>query len=52
MRRHAELLVEQFTAGSRTPGRGERDGCTDFRKHVAWYLKGSRSGASCAANSR
>ncbi|WFE46945.1 tRNA dihydrouridine synthase DusB [Verrucosispora sp. WMMD1129] len=40
MRRHAELLVEQFTAGSRTPARGERDGCTDFRKHVAWYLKG------------
>ena len=32
MRRHAELLVEWF--GS------ERDGCTDFRKHVAWYLKG------------
>lgn len=40
MRRHAELLVDQFTAGSRTPERGERDGCTDFRKHVAWYLKG------------
>lgn len=40
MRRHAELLVEQFSAGARTPGRGERDGCTDFRKHVAWYLKG------------
>ncbi|MGS2617633.1 tRNA dihydrouridine synthase DusB [Micromonospora sp. LZ34] len=40
MRRHADLLVEQFSAGSRTPGRGERDGCTDFRKHVAWYLKG------------
>ncbi|MEV4493572.1 tRNA dihydrouridine synthase DusB [Micromonospora coxensis] len=40
MRRHAELLVDQFTAGSRTPARGERDGCTDFRKHVAWYLKG------------
>ncbi|MER7444663.1 tRNA dihydrouridine synthase DusB [Micromonospora avicenniae] len=40
MRRHAELLVEQFSAGERTPGRGERDGCTDFRKHVAWYLKG------------
>jgi nifR3 family TIM-barrel protein len=32
MRRHAELLAEGF--GS------ERDGCTDFRKHVAWYLKG------------
>ncbi|MEV0808684.1 tRNA dihydrouridine synthase DusB [Micromonospora sp. NPDC050200] len=40
MRRHAELLVDQFTAGSRTLARGERDGCTDFRKHVAWYLKG------------
>jgi nifR3 family TIM-barrel protein len=32
MRRHAELLTEWL--GS------ERDGCTDFRKHVAWYLKG------------
>jgi nifR3 family TIM-barrel protein len=32
MRRHAELL-------SRWLGT-ERDGCTDFRKHVAWYLKG------------
>ena len=31
MRRHAELLSEWL---------GERDGCTDFRKHVAWYLKG------------
>ncbi|RAN93682.1 tRNA-dihydrouridine synthase [Micromonospora saelicesensis] len=40
MRRHAELLVDQFTAGARNPARGERDGCTDFRKHVAWYLKG------------
>jgi nifR3 family TIM-barrel protein len=32
MRRHAELLTAWF--GS------EVDGCTDFRKHVAWYLKG------------
>ncbi|SDZ25623.1 putative TIM-barrel protein, nifR3 family [Micromonospora pattaloongensis] len=32
MRRHAELLVEWLES--------ERDGCTDFRKHVAWYLKG------------
>ncbi len=32
MRRHAELLVGWFAR--------ERDGCTDFRKHVAWYLKG------------
>jgi nifR3 family TIM-barrel protein len=32
MRRHAELLVEWFG--------DERHGCADFRKHVAWYLKG------------
>jgi hypothetical protein len=32
MRRHAELLAETMLT--------ERDGCTDFRKHVAWYLKG------------
>jgi nifR3 family TIM-barrel protein len=32
MRRHAELLTEWLG--------GEREGCTDFRKHVAWYLKG------------
>lgn len=32
MRRHAELLVGVFPT--------ERDACTDFRKHVAWYLKG------------
>ncbi|WP_232534360.1 tRNA dihydrouridine synthase DusB [Plantactinospora sp. KBS50] len=49
MRRHAELLVAAFTpsgdeaAQPRGAGRAadpERDGCTDFRKHVAWYLKG------------
>jgi len=32
MRRHAELLVEFFD--------DEDHGCRDFRKHVAWYLKG------------
>jgi nifR3 family TIM-barrel protein len=32
MRRHAELLVSWFGA--------EREACADFRKHVAWYLKG------------
>lgn len=32
MRRHAELLTERLG--------GEVEGCTDFRKHVAWYLKG------------
>jgi nifR3 family TIM-barrel protein len=32
MRRHAELLTEWL--GDETAG------CTDFRKHVAWYLKG------------
>ncbi len=30
-RRHAELLVEAF---------GERTGCCEIRKHVAWYFKG------------
>ncbi|MFC7242273.1 tRNA dihydrouridine synthase DusB [Catellatospora aurea] len=32
MRRHAELLVHWWGA--------EREAVTDFRKHVAWYLKG------------
>jgi nifR3 family TIM-barrel protein len=32
MRRHAELLVEWLG--------DEPHGCADFRKHVAWYLKG------------
>lgn len=31
MRRHAELLSDLF---------GEDRGCRDFRKHIAWYLKG------------
>jgi nifR3 family TIM-barrel protein len=38
MRRHAQLLVEWL--GS------DRDGCTDFRKHVAWYLKGFPVGST------
>ncbi|WP_448624554.1 tRNA dihydrouridine synthase DusB [Geodermatophilus sp. URMC 64] len=36
MYRHAELLSEE---------QGERHGCTDFRKHVAWYLKGFSVGS-------
>ena len=42
MRRHAELLVEWFTTGDLYDDRAaaERHGCADFRKHVAWYLKG------------
>jgi nifR3 family TIM-barrel protein len=32
MSRHAHLLVEALE--------DERHGCADFRKHVAWYLKG------------
>jgi nifR3 family TIM-barrel protein len=32
MRRHAELLAAWLG--------GEREGVVDFRKHVAWYLKG------------
>jgi nifR3 family TIM-barrel protein len=35
MRRHAELLVERM---------GEDRGCKEFRKHIAWYLKGFRAG--------
>ncbi|MDG4764874.1 tRNA dihydrouridine synthase DusB [Solwaraspora sp. WMMD406] len=40
MYRHAQLLVEWFSAGRVDRTAAERDGCTDFRKHVAWYLKG------------
>ncbi|MGY1620718.1 tRNA dihydrouridine synthase DusB [Geodermatophilus sp. SYSU D00965] len=36
MVRHAELLSEE---------QGELHGCTDFRKHVAWYLKGFSVGS-------
>jgi nifR3 family TIM-barrel protein len=35
MKRHAELLSEHM---------GEVRGCKEFRKHVAWYLKGFRAG--------
>jgi len=35
MRRHCELLVEYM---------GEERGCKEFRKHIAWYLKGFRAG--------
>jgi nifR3 family TIM-barrel protein len=35
MRRHAELLCHYM---------GEERGCKEFRKHVAWYLKGFRAG--------
>ncbi len=31
MKRHAELLVAAF---------GEKKGCIELRKHIAWYLKG------------
>ena len=40
MLRHATLLVEWW-------GR-EREGVTDFRKHVAWYLKGFPVGGELA----
>ena len=36
MRRHAELLAQWL---------GEQRGVTDFRKHVAWYLKGFTVGS-------
>ncbi len=37
MRRHAELLCEHM---------GEERGCKEFRKHVAWYLKGFAAGGT------
>ncbi len=37
MRRHAELLGEWL---------GEQRGVTEFRKHVAWYLKGFGAGGT------
>lgn len=40
MRRHAELLSDWL---------GEPRGCTEFRKHVAWYLKGFRAGSQVRA---
>jgi len=40
MRRHAELLSGWM---------GEQHGVTDFRKHVAWYLKGFRVGGGLRA---
>jgi nifR3 family TIM-barrel protein len=36
MRRHCELLVQWM---------GEERGCKEFRKHVAWYLKGFSAGS-------
>ncbi|WP_051515502.1 tRNA dihydrouridine synthase DusB [Candidatus Blastococcus massiliensis] len=36
MHRHAELLTQEH---------GELYGCSDFRKHVAWYLKGFSVGS-------
>jgi nifR3 family TIM-barrel protein len=35
MRRHAELLSRHL---------GEQRGCSEFRKHVSWYLKGFTAG--------
>ncbi len=37
MRRHAELLAELM---------GEERGSVEFRKHIAWYLKGFRAGGT------
>ena len=41
MRRHAELLSEYL---------GEERGCIEFRKHIAWYLKGFRAGSQIRQN--
>jgi hypothetical protein len=41
MHRHATLLAQE---------QGERHGCTDFRKHISWYLKGFRAGGELRRN--
>jgi nifR3 family TIM-barrel protein len=41
MNRHAKLLVDNFD--------DERHGCADFRKHVAWYLRGFPIGSELRA---
>jgi nifR3 family TIM-barrel protein len=41
MRRHAELLVNYL---------GEERGCKEFRKHIAWYLKGFAAGGELRAS--
>jgi nifR3 family TIM-barrel protein len=41
MRRHAELLVNYL---------GEERGCKEFRKHIAWYLKGFAAGGDLRAS--
>jgi nifR3 family TIM-barrel protein len=41
MRRHAELLSGHM---------GEERGCTEFRKHVSWYLKGFSAGGELRRN--
>ena len=41
MRRHAELLCRHM---------GEVQGCKEFRKHVAWYLKGFAAGGELRNN--
>lgn len=41
MRRHCELLVQWM---------GEERGCKEFRKHVAWYLKGFAAGGEVRAS--
>jgi nifR3 family TIM-barrel protein len=42
MRRHATLLVRWMAEANPVAESddAERHGCADFRKHVAWYLKG------------
>lgn len=40
--RHAQLLVEALE--------DEKHGCADFRKHVAWYLKGFPVGGELRRN--
>ena len=51
MRRHAEALVQMHADSPRgVKGNAEVTGCTDMRKHMAWYLKGFVVGSEIRRN--
>lgn len=57
MRRHVQLLAEHYdgyqrparSTGEPGPATSENRACRDFRKHIAWYLKGYMVGGELRA---
>jgi nifR3 family TIM-barrel protein len=57
MRRHVQLLAEHYegyqrpsrSIGEAGPPTAENRACRDFRKHIAWYLKGYMVGGELRA---